>query len=74
MAGRKPAGTVYFTGGVALVDGMAQALERALGQPVTVACDPRMTGAVGAALLAAEGARKSPAAGGGSGLAARHGG
>jgi (R)-2-hydroxyacyl-CoA dehydratese activating ATPase len=54
MAGRKVDGPVVFTGGVALVSGMKEALESALGQPVVPAPDPQMTGALGAALLAAE--------------------
>jgi activator of 2-hydroxyglutaryl-CoA dehydratase len=37
------------------VPGMAAALEAALGVPVALAPDPRMTGALGAALLAARG-------------------
>jgi len=55
MAGRKIASPVIFTGGVALVPGMDEALSAALGLPVTVAPDPQMTGALGAALLAADG-------------------
>ncbi len=43
---------VVFTGGVARIAGMASALERALHKPVTVAPDPLMTGALGAAILA----------------------
>jgi predicted CoA-substrate-specific enzyme activase len=54
MAGRKVEGPVVFTGGVALVSGMKGALESALGQPVIPAPDPQMTGALGAALVAAE--------------------
>lgn len=53
MAGRKVSGPVVFTGGVALVSGMKAALESVLEQPVEVAPDPQMTGALGAALLAA---------------------
>ena len=53
MAGRSLTGPVCFTGGVALVPGMAQALEKALGHPVCLAPHPLMTGALGAALLAA---------------------
>ncbi|HRR83015.1 MAG TPA: acyl-CoA dehydratase activase, partial [Planctomycetota bacterium] len=53
MAGRKLAPPVVFTGGVALIPGMDRALEAALGQPVSVAPSPQMTGALGAALLAA---------------------
>jgi predicted CoA-substrate-specific enzyme activase len=52
MAGRNAAEPVVFTGGVALVPGMAQALEAALGHRVRVARRPQFTGALGAALLA----------------------
>ena len=45
---------VYFTGGVALVPGMAEALQAVLQTPVTVAPQPLFTGALGAALLAAK--------------------
>jgi predicted CoA-substrate-specific enzyme activase len=55
MAGRNVAAPVVFTGGVALVPGMDAALAAALGCPVTVAPDPQLTGALGAALLAADG-------------------
>jgi len=54
MVGRNVDGPVVFTGGVALVSGMKEALELALGQPVIPAPDPQMTGALGAALVAAE--------------------
>jgi activator of 2-hydroxyglutaryl-CoA dehydratase len=54
MAGRRVYAPIVFTGGVALVSGMKGALESALGQSVVVAPDPQMTGALGAALLAAE--------------------
>jgi len=43
---------VVFTGGVALVPGMADALASALGLAVRVSPDPQFTGALGAALLA----------------------
>jgi len=52
MAGRSVEPPVIFTGGVALVSGMDAALQRALGQTVTVSPDPQMTGALGAAILA----------------------
>jgi (R)-2-hydroxyacyl-CoA dehydratese activating ATPase len=54
MAGRNVDAPVVFTGGVALVSGMKKALESALGMPVSLAPDPQMTGALGAALLAAD--------------------
>jgi predicted CoA-substrate-specific enzyme activase len=53
MAGRNLAGPIVFTGGVALVPGMREALACALGQGVQTAPDPQMTGALGAAILAA---------------------
>jgi len=52
MAGRNLTLPIIFTGGVAMIPGMNKALESALGQPVSVAPDPQMTGAVGAAILA----------------------
>lgn len=55
MAGRRTTAPVIFTGGVALVSGMAAALEKALECPIAVAPDPQMTGALGAAVLAARG-------------------
>jgi predicted CoA-substrate-specific enzyme activase len=55
MGGRKVNAPIVFTGGVALVSGMKKALESVLGQPVAVAPDPQMSGALGAALLAANG-------------------
>jgi len=54
MAGRTIDPPVVFAGGVALQPGMAQALEAALGLPVETAQEPLYTGALGAALLAAE--------------------
>jgi predicted CoA-substrate-specific enzyme activase len=56
MAGRRVAEPVVFTGGVALVPGMAEALSAVLGRPVSVAPRPQYTGALGAALLAASNA------------------
>jgi predicted CoA-substrate-specific enzyme activase len=55
MAGRSVAAPVVFTGGVALVPGMKEALEVALGTSVEIAPQPQTTGALGAALLAARG-------------------
>ncbi len=52
LAGRNVAEPVVFTGGVALVPGMARALAAALGCPVCVAPRAQLTGALGAALLA----------------------
>jgi predicted CoA-substrate-specific enzyme activase len=53
MAGRTLAPPICFTGGVALQPGMIRALEAALSLPIRVAPDPQLTGALGAALLAA---------------------
>jgi predicted CoA-substrate-specific enzyme activase len=52
MAGRQAAPPVVFTGGVARIAGMAEALAAALGVPVQIPPQPQMTGALGAALLA----------------------
>lgn len=55
MAGRDVEAPVVFTGGVAALPGMRRALAEALGIEVTVPRAPQMTGALGAALLAAQG-------------------
>jgi len=52
MAGRNVTEPVVFTGGVALVPGMDAALRTALGKPLSIALDPQMTAALGAAILA----------------------
>ncbi|MFC1479349.1 acyl-CoA dehydratase activase [Planctomycetota bacterium] len=52
MAGSNITPPTVFTGGVALIPGMDKALEEVLGQPVSIAPDPQMTGALGAAILA----------------------
>ncbi len=52
MAGRNVQPPILFTGGVALIPGMAAALQSVLGHPVSVAPEPQMTGALGAAILA----------------------
>lgn len=54
MAGRNIDEPVVFTGGVAMIPGMDKALESAFGHQVTIARDPQMTGALGAAILACE--------------------
>lgn len=54
MAGRKVDEPTIFTGGVALISGMSAAIETALGHPVTTSPNPQLTGALGAALFAAE--------------------
>ena len=53
MVGRGALLPIVFTGGVAMVSGMDAALGSALGKPVTVAPQPQITGALGAAILAA---------------------
>ncbi|MHC4946008.1 MAG: acyl-CoA dehydratase activase [Planctomycetota bacterium] len=55
LVGRNANEPILFTGGVPLVPGMREAMERALNKPVTSAKDPQFTGALGAALLAARG-------------------
>jgi predicted CoA-substrate-specific enzyme activase len=57
LAGRFITPPVYFTGGVALLSGMARALEEALSCPIAVAPHPQYTGALGAALSASSTAR-----------------
>jgi predicted CoA-substrate-specific enzyme activase len=52
MVGRGARPPVIFTGGVALIPGMADALHRVLKVPVRIAPKPQMTGALGAAILA----------------------
>lgn len=54
MAGRGVRPPVVFTGGVALVPGMAAALETALGKPVHIVPQPQTTAALGAAILAGQ--------------------
>lgn len=54
MAGRNATAPVFLTGGVALVPGMDRALASAFGYPITIAPDPQLTAALGAAILAAE--------------------
>lgn len=54
MAGRNVDDPVIFTGGVAMVPGMADALGTALDHTVTIAPDPQFTGALGAAILATQ--------------------
>ena len=53
MAGRSLEEPVFFTGGVALIPSMIEALQSALVLPVRVVPTPLMTGALGAAILAA---------------------
>jgi len=54
MTGRNLVEPILFTGGVALVPGMGEALAAVLGKPVRIAPQPQLTCALGAALLAAE--------------------
>jgi predicted CoA-substrate-specific enzyme activase len=54
MAGRLMDPPVVFTGGVARLSGMRKSLEERLGRPVLIPPDPRMTGALGAAIIASE--------------------
>jgi activator of 2-hydroxyglutaryl-CoA dehydratase len=54
MAGQEPNAPVVFTGGVAMIPGMDTALAAALNRNVTICPDPQMTGALGAAILAAD--------------------
>lgn len=53
LAGAKISPPAAFTGGVAMVDGTKRALEKALGHQVAVPAEPQLTGALGAAILAA---------------------
>ncbi len=60
LAGRSVTPPICFTGGVALQAGMVRALESALGCAVQVPPLPQFTGALGAALLAAQPPHKRP--------------
>lgn len=51
MAGRRIDDPVVFTGGVALIPGMREALQAKLGRAVAIAPNPMYTGALGAALI-----------------------
>ncbi len=54
MTGRRLAEPILFTGGVAMVPGMGDALATVLERPVQIAPQPQLTCALGAALLAAD--------------------
>ncbi len=54
MAGGQVAAPIVFTGGVAMVPGMDEALSSALKQSVTIAPNAQLTCALGAAILAAK--------------------
>ena len=53
MGGLKATPPVVFVGGVALVPMMDAALSTAVGHPVTIASNPQLTCALGAAIMAA---------------------
>ena len=53
MAGRRVMTPIVFTGGVALVPEMNNALKYALGKDIIISPDPQTTGALGAAIIAA---------------------
>jgi predicted CoA-substrate-specific enzyme activase len=53
MAGRRAAEPVVFTGGVALIPGMEKTISDIIGLKVKVTSNPQTTGALGAAILAA---------------------
>ncbi len=53
MVGRRVADPVVFTGGVARIALMDRAISKKLDRPVTVTPDAQLTGALGAAILAA---------------------
>lgn len=59
MAGRNAESPVIFTGGVAMVSGMADAMQTVLCQNVNICPDPQMTGALGAAILASRQFKKA---------------
>lgn len=54
MAGARITGPIVFTGGVALIPGMRNALSKALNHSISTAENPQLTGAFGAAIMAAE--------------------
>jgi len=54
MAGTHLESPVVFTGGVAMISGMDIALQSALGCQIEISKCPQMTGALGAAILAAK--------------------
>jgi activator of 2-hydroxyglutaryl-CoA dehydratase len=53
MAGRNIPSPVIFTGGVAMIGGMDAAIQTVLEKSVIISPLPQMTGAIGAAMLAA---------------------
>jgi len=54
MAAGRVTAPIVLTGGVALIPGFDAAFELVLCHPITIAPDPQLTAALGAALLAAE--------------------
>lgn len=54
MAGARLQSPIVFTGGVALIPGMKNALSKILNHSISVAENPQMTGAFGAAIITAE--------------------
>ena len=54
MAGNDIAAPIVFTGGVALVSGMKETFEELLKESITLCPQPQFTGALGAAILAAQ--------------------
>ncbi len=60
MGGRSLDEPVVFTGGVAMVPGMDTALAQFIGREVHVCPTPQITGALGAAVLAAQQLKKQP--------------
>ncbi|MCC6682387.1 MAG: 2-hydroxyglutaryl-CoA dehydratase [Phycisphaeraceae bacterium] len=59
MAGRRLTCPVVFTGGVARTRGMRRVLSEAIDHPLALSPEPQLTGALGAALLAADHARST---------------
>lgn len=57
LAGRLLTQPIAFTGGVALIPGMQEALAKACGSEVLIPKDPLYTGALGAAMIAGERSR-----------------
>lgn len=53
MAGKKVEEPILFAGGVSRIEGMADVLTKTVGKTVSVADNPQITGALGAALIAA---------------------
>lgn len=54
LAARGLAEPIVFTGGTARIAGMDRIMSEAVGRPMTVASEPHLTAALGAALLACE--------------------